>query len=71
MSFPTRHNADTRHDYREPAKDHTMVKVEITAACWARLRDGEPVVNVKPGQVLKLARWLADDLARNGKASLL
>jgi len=27
--------------------------------------------NAKPGEVLRLARWLADELARNGKESLL
>lgn len=58
-------------EYKQPPRDHTLVKVEVTRACWVTLRDGGPMQAVKPGQVLQLPRWLANDLAGNGKASLL
>lgn len=57
-------------EYRQPPKDLTIVKATITRACWVTL-PGEAMRTVKPGDVLLLPRWLAAELAANGKASLL
>ena len=61
----------TGRDYVMPAKDLSPVKTEILRGCWVMLRDGEPLVAAKPGQVLTVPRWVADDLNASGQAKFL
>lgn len=58
-------------EYKPAPRDTTPVKVRIVRGCWVRVIDGAPMRAAKPGEVLQLPRWLADELAANGKASLL
>ena len=70
MRFPDR-TIDTSRDYKMPPKDMTVVKVQVLRGCWVTLREGEPWQSVKPGQILQVPRWLANELFYCGQASLL
>lgn len=57
-------------EYRQPPKDHTVVKCKVIRRCWVTL-PGETMRAAKPDEILLMPRWLAEELAANGKASLL
>lgn len=61
----------SRFDYVPPPRDTTPVKALVTRSCWVKLSPEDPAVVVEAGRVILLPRWLADDLAANGKASTL
>ena len=63
--------APMRGDYVLPPRDTTIVKCKIVRACWVTLRENEPWQSVKPGQILQVPRWLANELFYCGQASLL
>ncbi len=58
-------------DYVPPPRDKTPVDARIVRRCWVALIPGDAPVDVAAGSVIRLPRWLADELVLNGKAELL
>lgn len=57
--------------YTQPPRDQTLVKILIVRPCWVKLPGTEAMRTAHVNEVLQLPRWLADELAANGKASLV